>query len=157
MSTYKGIKTDSILQWVKENYLGKLVTDSRSDAGNWMQLTLEYIETGTATISLVVRKEMTNPYGNIHGGMMSLVIDETIGWAIISLDADTHYTSLNLSIDFLYAIREGERLKATATIVRHGKKIINAECSVYDMQGTLLAKGHSNLIATGMKMKDNDK
>jgi len=144
------------LEWIKEKYLGKIVTDSRSDAGNWLQLTLEHIEKGAATISLVLRKEMTNPYGMIHGGMMSLVMDETIGWAIVSLDADHHYTSLNLNVDFLYAIKEGDRLTSHAKIVRQGKKIIYAECSVYDSKGNLAGRGASNLVVTGMKLKNGE-
>jgi acyl-coenzyme A thioesterase 13 len=142
-----------LVEWIKDNYLGKEVTGSRSEAGNWMRLTLEEMESGRAAITMTVRREMTNPYGNIHGGMMSLVIDEAIGWAIVSLEASTHYTSLNLGVDFLYAIKEGERLRAEAHIVRHGKKIVNAECHVYDLQGRLLAKASSNLIATNMQLK----
>ncbi len=142
-----------LVEWIKEHYLGREVKDSRSEAGNWMQLTLEEIEKGRAVISMTVRKEMTNPYGNIHGGMMSLVIDECIGWAIVSLEAENHYTSLNLGVDFLYAIKEGDRLRSEARVVRHGKKIVNAECHVYDMQHRLLAKASSNLIGTHMKLK----
>jgi acyl-coenzyme A thioesterase 13 len=154
---YKHIEKGKILQWIKDNYVGKLMTDSRSHGGNWLQLTLESIDKGRAGISLPVRREMTNPYGNIHGGMMSLVIDECIGWAVVSLDAETHYTSLNLSIDFLYAIKEGERLKAESVIIREGKKIVNAECTVYDMTGRILAKAHSNLIATSMQVREGTK
>ena len=40
---------------------GKLVTDSRSPAGNWMQFTLEKIEKGKAVLSLEVKHDMTNP------------------------------------------------------------------------------------------------
>lgn len=134
-----------------QQYIGQQISQSPSAAGNWLQLTLEHIEKGSATISLMVRPEMTNPYGHIHGGMMSLVVDECIGWAVVSLQSDNNYTSLNLNVDFLYAIKGGERLKATATIVRAGKKIINVDCHVYDMQDRLLAKCTSNLIATGMK------
>jgi uncharacterized protein (TIGR00369 family) len=149
------VKDGSVLDYIKEQYLGRVVTGSRSEAGNWLQLTLEHIEAGTATISLTVRRDMTNPYGMIHGGMMSLVMDEAIGWAIVSLDAPHHYTSLNLNVDFLYAIKEGERLRAVSKIIRQGKKIIHAECTVYDMQGRLLGKGASNLVVTGMKLKDS--
>jgi hypothetical protein len=35
--------------------------------------------------------------------------------------------------------------------MRAGKKIINVECLVYDMQDRLLAKASSNLINTGMQ------
>lgn len=146
----------SVLEYIKEQYLGRLVTGSRSPAGNWMEFTLEHIEKGSATIRLRVKKEMTNPYGNIHGGMMALVMDEVIGWAVVSLDTENHYTSLNLNVDFLYAIAEGEELRAVARVVRQGKKIIHVECTVYDMQGRLLGKSSSNLIATNMKPRDGD-
>lgn len=154
--SYKEVPSGSVLQYIKEHFEGKLITDSRSPAGNWLGFTLDHIEKGVAEISLVVKKEMTNPYGNIHGGMMSLVMDEVIGWSVVSLDTDSHYTSLNLNVDFLYAIKEGDRLKARAEVIRAGKKIIHVECSVYDMQQRLLGKASSNLIVTGMKPKDGD-
>lgn len=153
---YKDIPTGSILQFIKDNFEGKLVTESRSPAGNWLQFTLEKIEKGSATISLKVRPEMTNPYGNIHGGMMALVMDEVIGWAVVSLDMNSNYTSLNLNVDFLYAIKQGERLRATASIVRAGKKIIHVECRIENMEGTLLGKASSNLIVTSMKPQEGD-
>ncbi len=153
---YKHIPAGAVLQYIKENFEGKLVEGSRSPAGNWMRFRLEQIEKGKATISMEVREEMTNPYGNIHGGMMALVMDEAIGWAVVSLDTDNNYTSLNLNVDFLYAIKQGDRLKATSEIVRAGKKIIHVECRVYDMQERLLGKASSNLIATGMKPAEGE-
>lgn len=151
---YKGISTGTVLQWIKDNYEGKEVKNSRSDAGNWLGFTLDKIEKGKAWLSLTVRKEMTNPYGNIHGGMMSLVIDEAIGWAVVSLDAEQHYTSLTLNVDFLYAIKAGDRLRAESVVLRMGKKIINVECHVYDMEGKILARANSNLIVTHMEFTD---
>ena len=148
---YKGIPSGSVLQWLKETYEGKEVKDSRSPAGNWLGITLEHIDKGSAVLTMEVRKEMTNPYGNIHGGMMSLVIDEAIGWAVVSLDTEIHYTSLTLNLDFLYAIKEGNRLRAESKVLRVGKKIINVECHVYDMGGNILARANSNLIATNME------
>ena len=150
---YKGIPAGGTLNWIKETYEGKEVTDSRSPAGNWLRFTLEHIDKGSATLTALVRNDMTNPYGHIHGGMMSLVIDEAIGWAVVSLDTELHYTSLTLNVDFLYAIKEGERLRAESKVLRVGKKIINVECHVYDLAGKVLARANSNLIVTGMEFK----
>ncbi len=148
---YREIPHGRVLDFIKENYLGKEVTDSRSPAGNWLRFTLEHIEKGSATLSMMVREEMTNPYGHIHGGMMSLIIDEAIGWGVVSLDTELHYTSLTLNVDFLFAIKSGERLKAESKVLRVGKKIINVECHVYGMDGKILARANSNLIVTGME------
>lgn len=148
---YKQIPRGNVLAYIRENFLGKVVTDSRSPAGNWLQFTLERIDKGEAALVMEVRKEMTNPYGNIHGGMMSLIIDEAIGWAVVSMDLESHYTSLTLNLDFLYAIKGGEKLRAESKVLRVGKKIVNVECHVYDMEGRILARANSNLIVTNME------
>jgi uncharacterized protein (TIGR00369 family) len=134
-------------------YKDKLITDSRSPTGNWLGVTLEHAERGAVRMSVEIKHEMTNPYGNIHGGMMSAFIDESIGWAVVSLDLDHHYTSLNLNVDFLYAASEGQRMRSEARVVRHGKKIIHAECLVYDLEDRLLAKASSNLVVTSMPIR----
>ena len=131
-------------------YKGQVITDSRSAAGNWLGITLEDAARGAVSLSLIIKEDMTNPYGNIHGGMMSALIDETIGWAVVSLEAGTHYTSLSLVVDFLYAAAAGEKIVASAKVIRQGKKIVHVECSVHNTAGTLLAKASSNLIATSM-------
>ncbi|HQE13204.1 MAG TPA: PaaI family thioesterase [Flavipsychrobacter sp.] len=150
------IPRTELLAYIIENYLGKKVNDSKSAAGNWMEFTLDHIEKGKAELSLEVKHDMTNPYLNIHGGMMALVMDETIGWAVVSLGTENYYTSLNLNVDFLYAIKQGERLRSKAEVIRAGKKIIHVECTVTDMKGTLLGKASSNLIVTGMRPSEGD-
>ena len=137
----------------RERWLGKLVEDGPSPAGNWLGLTLVDAEPGEITLSLYLKKDMTNPYGNIHGGMMALIMDEAIGWSVVSLGAPTHYTTMNLVVDFLYAAAEGETLTAKSKVIRQGKKVVHAVCDVFDSKGTLLAKGSSNLIVTGMQPK----
>lgn len=140
---------------VIQGMIGKEVDDSRSPAGNWLRPRLESAERGKVTLSVLIRPEMCNPYGNIHGGMMSLVADETIGWAIVSLEAEAHYTSVSLNLDFLYAAAAGERMTAVAEIIRQGKKIINAEVHIFNEKGILLSKATSNLVVTGMKIKEH--
>lgn len=141
---------------VIKGWIGREIDNSRSPAGNWMRPRLEAVEKGKIQLSVVIRREMCNPFGNIHGGMMSLVIDEAIGWAIVSLEAETHYTSVTLNVDFLYAAAEGERIFAHANIVRQGKKIINSEVFVYNEKGILLSKATSNLVSTGMQVRKHE-
>lgn len=132
--------------------VGKEFTDSRSPAGNWLRPRIEHFEKGIAAISVVVRPEMCNVYQHIHGGMMSLLVDEAIGWAIVSLNIQQHYTSVSLNIDFLYAAAQGERIKAVARIIRHGKKVINTAVEVFNEKNELICRANSNLIATNMKV-----
>jgi uncharacterized protein (TIGR00369 family) len=140
-----------VLDYLRETYLGKTVADSQSATGNWLGFTLEAIERGKATFSLIVKEDMTNPFAHIHGGMMGVVIDEVIGWAVLSLGSEYHFTTLNLNIDFLYAIAMGQKLVAEAEVIREGKRILHVESKVYNTERKLLAKATSNLIVTNMK------
>ena len=130
---------------------GTEIQNSKSEAGNWLRPRLEKIERGKVTLSVLIRKEMCNPFGNIHGGMMALIVDEAIGWAVVSLEAPSHYTSISLNLDFLYAAAEGARIRALASVVRQGKKIIYVEVAVFNEANILLCKAASNLVVTGMK------
>lgn len=143
---------DTIVARMQSQFLGKRVEGTPSPTGNWLGITLLQAAVGTVVLSMPVRPEMTNPYGGIHGGMMATLCDEAIGWAIMSLGLEQHYTTVNLATDFLYTAMAGEVLEAHGKIVRQGKKIINAEVHVYNEAGQLLAHTTSNLVVTGMKL-----
>lgn len=151
MVEHNDVPRGKVLAYIKEHFLGKVVKGSRSPAGDWLGFHLDAIEKGKAVVRVVVKKDMTNPYGNIHGGMMALVMDEVIGWSVISLDSEQYYTSLNLNIDFLYAVKLGHEMTATATVIREGKKIVHVDCVIHDSDGRIAAKGSSNLVVTGMR------
>ena len=138
-----------VLARIKEHFEGKLVTEARSAAGNWLGFTLESAGRGHIELSLPVRHEMTNPFGGLHGGMMGVIVDECMGWAVVTLDLHVRYTTTGLHLDFLRAVKEGERLRAVAEIVRQGRRTIYAECSVFGEDGTLAARANSTLIALG--------
>lgn len=133
---------------------GQIIKNTPSAAGCWLAPLVAKVEPGIAHLALTIREEFCNPYGNIHGGMMSLLIDEAIGWAIISSDFDYHYTTINLNVDYLYAASKGETITAEARIVRAGKKIVNAEVYVYNEARTIIAHGTSNLVVTSMPLKN---
>ena len=120
--------------------------------GNWLGFTLLGIAQGQAQLSLPIRMEMTNPYHGIHGGMMGVLCDEAIGWAVVSLGLESVFTTVNLNLDYLYAAFAGETIVAEGRVVREGKKLIHAEALVYNAKQQLLAKSTSNLVVTGMKM-----
>lgn len=142
-----------VLSRMRERFLGQKISGTLSPTGNWMAMTLLRADSGDIVLSMPVRPEMTNPYGGIHGGMMATLCDEAIGWAILSLGLEEHYVTINLNTDFLYAAMEGEVLEAHGKIVRHGKKMINAEVHVYNEKRQLLAHATSNLVVTSRKLK----
>ncbi len=139
----------SMLAVLKARYEGKEVTESRSGPGVWLGFRVESLERGRAVFTLPVRPALANPFGTMHGGAIGLLMDEIIGWAVLTLDLPVRYTTVNLHVDYLWGAALGTTVRAEATVLRSGKRIVCAECTITAAaDGTLLARGTSNLTAT---------
>lgn len=127
---------------------GEYFRYSLSMAGRWLNYRLLTVEPGVVSASVEVREEMTNPMKMLHGGMIAMICDELCGLAFYSLGGHTFYTTVNLSVDYLYSAPLGSHVRVQARVVRHGKKIANTECFLYDAGGQLIAHAKSNLVNT---------
>ena len=129
--------------------IGKDASQSPSPLMQWLNPVLISAEAGKLEFSYVVREEMTNPLGIIHGGTTAAIIDDAIGAAVFSLGVSHVYTTVSLSVDYFSRAQTGETIIAQTNVIKKGKQIINAECEVWNADKTrMIAKGHSNLIQT---------
>ncbi len=141
--------------------IGEELKNSPSPVSLWLKPVLTYVEEGEVHAEIKIRKEMTNPLKGIHGGMISLIMDDIIGATVFTLNTETMYISVDMHTDFLLTAKEGEILTAKATVYRHGKTIVNAESELINSRGKTIAKATSNLVATQIKkshflLPDND-
>jgi acyl-CoA thioesterase len=102
---------------------------------------IDSVEEGRAVLSVEVRKELKQLQGVMHGGAIASLIDTAVAFAIIGASApEDRFTTVELKVNYLAAIREG-RVTAEARLIRDGRRIIVAECDVFDDKGRLAAKG----------------
>jgi len=133
-------------------HIGKQITDSPSPFMSWLAPVVLAIEDGSLTFQHTVRKEMTNPFGTLHGGITAAIIDDAIGATLISYGEPYFYVSVNLVIDYLSAAREGDVILAETSIIKKGSQVVNAQCEVWNADKTkLIAKGYTNLLKTEIK------
>ena len=137
-----------ILHELKQS-IGKPYQNIRSAAGGHLQYTIERISEGQVTVSMIVRDILTNPSKQIHGGMISMLIDEIAGLAFYTQGGiSTIYTTLNLHIDYMHSAYLGEKIVASASVMKTGKKIANIHCEVRNAENVILAYGTTNLANT---------
>lgn len=134
-----------------QSQIGKSVDQSASSLGNWLNGTFVDVKEGEMTLSFIIRKDMTNPVGILHGGAASAIIDEVIGMTVYTLGKEFVYVTVSLTVDFLDNAKEGETIYAKARVIRNGKTLVNVECQLVNEQGKILAKGTSNLVVTSIK------
>jgi len=111
-------------------------------------LAIEVVEvtTGNATLSLEVRKELTQNHGVVHGGAIASLIDSAMAFAIIPLLAPRErVTTVDLTISYLRPLTKG-RATATARVVKSGKRLFVVTADVLDNDGKLAATALSTYI-----------
>ena len=137
---------------VFRSMIGQDMQGSVSPFGRWLNGIIRVAEEGKLVADYVVRNEMTNPAGVLHGGAASGILDDLIGAMVFTLNREFAYTSVNLTVDFLHAARQGDTLTATAEVVRAGRNIIHCVGSITTADGKIIAKAATNLIQTSVKL-----
>lgn len=133
-----------------QSFTGKEITQSPSHFMNWLKPTLISAERGSLHCSYVVRQEMTNPYGILHGGITAGIIDDLIGATVYILGLHDRYTTVNNNIDYFAPANEGDTIAAKTAIVKQGRAIINLQCEIFlPSKNRLIAKGYSNMLNVG--------
>jgi acyl-coenzyme A thioesterase 13 len=133
-----------------QSFIGKELSGSPSHYMNWLKPVVLSAERGELIFSYLVRKEMTNPAGLLHGGVTAGIIDDLIGATVYTLGLSSAFTTVNNSIDYFSPAKEGDLITAKTTIVKQGRTIINLQCEVYlPTKERLIARGYSNMLNIG--------
>ncbi len=111
---------------------------------NLLKTKLIHCDSEEVRFEIEVKEYMLNPAGSIHGGYLSLILDEFLGARVFFMGRPEIFVALNLNVDFLKAAFLGEKLTISPKIVRNGRKIVHAECHIFNANGELIAKGASN-------------
>jgi acyl-CoA thioesterase len=107
---------------------------------------LDAIDTGTATLGLTIRQELTQNHGVVHGGAIASLIDTATAFAIISLLAPRErVTTVDLTISYLRPLTVG-RITAVAKVVRAGRRLFVVSAEVLDGDGKLTTTALSTYI-----------
>ncbi|MBL7886944.1 MAG: hotdog fold thioesterase [Flavobacterium sp.] len=78
----------------------------------WLGITVENVSEGTCTLSMEIRKEMTNGFGIAHGGITYSLADSALAFAANSHGRQS--VSIDTSINHIEKLLEGDKITATA-------------------------------------------
>jgi len=106
--------------------LGWRVLDARPQEG-WLKLGFEG------------KPEFLNPAGFVQGGILSAMLDDTMGPAVLVMTEGKSYTTtVSLTVNFLKPAKPGP-ITAEAKVTQLGKSIAFVEGKLMAEDGTLLA------------------
>lgn len=96
----------------------------------------------TGTCSLEIGPQHLNRLGLLHGGFVSMLLDNGCGVAVRSVlgNIDSRAVTVSLSVNFISSVGSG-RVTATGHVTGGGRSLKFAEAELRDASGHLLATG----------------
>jgi len=115
----------------------------------WLDGQVVSCNVGEMEMQYIVRPEMANPTGLLHGGMQAAMIDDLIGMTALTLGEDGFMLTIDLHVNYIGKVKVGQTVKARTKFIRSGRQISHAVCEIIDEEGAVVARGESNLLKTG--------
>ena len=107
---------------------------------------VESMEPGHAVLSMQIRDDLKRNGGIAHGGAVATLIDSAMAFAIIpTLAENEHSITVDLTIHYLRPLSEGSA-RASARVVRAGKRVITVSAELFDSQEKLAATAISTYL-----------
>lgn len=103
-------------------------------------------EIGSSHLEIDVQNKHHQPFGMVHGGVFSTIIDAAVFWAVYSgLPENLGLTTVDLKLNFLAPVTSG-KLIARGRRIKLGKTLGLGEAEVTNGDGKMVAHGTSTLI-----------
>ena len=107
--------------------------------GSLLQMKITEAEQGRIKAELPFKKEFTNIYGDLHGGVLYSAVDTICG--IAAGTYGYYVTTVDGQIRYLKAARATEYVTCTAKVVKLGRNITVVAFEITDANGMLLNTG----------------
>ena len=135
-----------------QSFIGKHFTDSLSPYAHWLNGIVVAGDEKSVEFEFLVRKDMTSPFGMLHGGVLCGMIDDCMGINFLNLGIEHFYPTINLNVEFFRSAKEGETVYVKTQVVKLGKTIINIKAEVLNGQQKMLASAASILAVSNIKI-----
>jgi uncharacterized protein (TIGR00369 family) len=104
------------------------------------------LDIGYSKVEVELQNKHMNPFGAIHGGVYSSIIDTAAYWSVYcELDENVGYTSIDVCVNNLSMIHEG-KIIVEGKSIKIGKSLCAAEAIAKDSTGRILAQGTSKMM-----------
>lgn len=91
-----------------------------------------------------------NPAGVIQGGILTAMMDDTMGPAVVAASGGTRFCqTIDLHAHFLRPVRPGS-VRCTARVVQLGHRVAFIEAELFDAEDRLCMKGSSSASLADM-------
>ena len=117
--------------------------------GRLLGMDFHILAPGIVDYQLVVKEDHLATPVSVHGGVISALLDATLGVGALSAVCEEGkvVSTVEMNVSFLRPALLGDRLIATSEIIKKGKRILFMEASIRNQKDELVAKASGTLNA----------
>lgn len=105
----------------------------------WELLSLD-ASAGTIELAFDAKRAFTNPTGNVQGGFLAAMLDDTLGPALFAMtDGKRFGSTIDLHVQYLRPVPPG-RVTTKGRVVKLGARIAFMEGELFTSDGQLAAR-----------------
>jgi uncharacterized protein (TIGR00369 family) len=103
-------------------------------------------DAGTIELTFAATERFLNPAGNIQGGFLAAMLDDTLGPALVATLSDGEWApTINLNVQFVRPAKPGQ-LRGRGRVVRRGRDIAFLAGELLDADGKVLATATASAL-----------
>lgn len=126
---------------------------SQDPFSKWLGIEVDEVREGFSRVHMVVREDMLNGLGIVHGGIPFSLADTAFGLA--SNNRNNTSVALDCSITFIKTIAAGDTLTASASEIHNGRSTGVYVISISNIEGQQVALFKGTCFRTGKKLIDS--
>lgn len=126
-------------------FVEELNENKKSPMGLWLCGRIMNVNCDSLIMEFLTRKEMTDESGQMHGGIISTLIEEVINLMVNSSCIDIQWRCSDLNVKFVHTIDLGQNVRVEAFVNPESSVKMHAEAKVYDSRRELIAYGSVRL------------
>ncbi len=118
----------------------------------WLGISVLHVEAGSSRIEMLVRDEMINGFGIVHGGIAFSLADSAFAFACNNRNEVS--VALDTSIQFTRPVQVGDRLTAEARELHNGRSTGLYQITITNQHGHMVALFKGTCFRTKRKLVD---
>ncbi len=114
------------------------------------------LDMGHSKVTAVISKNHMNPFGGIHGGVYSSLLDTAAYWSgYCNLGQTQGLVTIDLKVDLLAPV-PGNKVYVTGKLLKPGRTLFLTQARMFSQEDKLLAHATSKLMVTDNKQTIDD-
>lgn len=134
------------LKTLEGKYLSSVESNIMNPVTQWLNPKLIYVDEKKMECEFVVRPEMADPLGILHGSIRAAMLCDVLGILANHPGDKVSAITTGMNIDFIGKAYVGEKVRVIAEVVKKGGSLIYMSGKMLNEKEQIVARGSTRLF-----------